>query len=273
MAFPLLLTTPQKRRNVDFLSTQAGLRFRYDFSDITTLWQDSARTIPVTANNDPIGACDDKSGLGRHIIQATAGSRPTYKTNIQNGLSVGSFDGSADNLALTGGTSFGQPLWIFAVAKSDDSGGTANHPLIGDSNNRGILLFDNGASNSIRIPFGANLTSATLLDTNWHLHSIKARGTSSLIRLDGLPDTSGNAGTNNFTTEIHVGSNAGVTLFWDGYIGEILFYRADLSDATRDAIEAYLIDKWGIGDTPAGALVDGDSVVLVDDDGKILLEA
>lgn len=46
--------------------------------DITTLWQDSARTVPVTAYGQPIGAMDDVSGNSRHELQATEINRPTY---------------------------------------------------------------------------------------------------------------------------------------------------------------------------------------------------
>lgn len=50
----------------------------YDPSDLTTLWQDSARTTPVTASGQPVGCMDDKSGNGRHLLQATAAARLTY---------------------------------------------------------------------------------------------------------------------------------------------------------------------------------------------------
>ncbi len=50
----------------------------YDPSDISTLWQDSARTTPVTTSGQPVGAIDDKSGNGRHLLQATAANRGTY---------------------------------------------------------------------------------------------------------------------------------------------------------------------------------------------------
>jgi len=52
----------------------------YDPSDLSTLWQDSARTTPVTANNDPVGAIDDLSGNGLHLLQ-TGTNRPIYKTD------------------------------------------------------------------------------------------------------------------------------------------------------------------------------------------------
>jgi hypothetical protein len=52
----------------------------YDPSDITTLYQDSGATTPVTADGDPFGYIGDKSGNGNHMVQATAGKRPVYKT-------------------------------------------------------------------------------------------------------------------------------------------------------------------------------------------------
>src|SRR5690242_121198 len=58
-----------------------------------TLWQDSARTTPVVANSDPVGAWDDASGNNNHLLQATAGKRPLYKVNILGGKPAVLFDG------------------------------------------------------------------------------------------------------------------------------------------------------------------------------------
>ena len=48
----------------------------YDPSDLTTLFQDSAGTTPVTAVEQPVGRMLDKSGYGNHAFQATSASRP-----------------------------------------------------------------------------------------------------------------------------------------------------------------------------------------------------
>jgi len=48
----------------------------YDPSDLTTLFQDSAGTTPVTAVEQPVGRILDKSGYGNHAFQATSASRP-----------------------------------------------------------------------------------------------------------------------------------------------------------------------------------------------------
>lgn len=71
----------------------AGPKVWYDYSDLSTLQQDSAGTTPVAIAGDPIGRVMDKSGAGNHSIQATAGSRPLWQTTFA------AFDGVDDNLA------------------------------------------------------------------------------------------------------------------------------------------------------------------------------
>ena len=53
----------------------------YDPSDLTTLFQDSAGTTPVTTAGQTVGKMLDKSGLGNHATQATLAQRPTYGIN------------------------------------------------------------------------------------------------------------------------------------------------------------------------------------------------
>jgi hypothetical protein len=48
----------------------------YDPSDLTTMFQDSAKTTPVTAAGQNVCAINDKSGAGLHLTQATVGSCP-----------------------------------------------------------------------------------------------------------------------------------------------------------------------------------------------------
>jgi hypothetical protein len=51
----------------------------YDPTDLSTMFQDSAGTTPVTAVEQPVGRILDKSGNGNHASQSTAASRPTYR--------------------------------------------------------------------------------------------------------------------------------------------------------------------------------------------------
>ena len=69
----------------------------YDPSDISSMYQDAAMTIPVTAHGDPVGAMMDLSGNGNHATQSVSASRPTYQTD--GFLHWLQFDGVDDNLA------------------------------------------------------------------------------------------------------------------------------------------------------------------------------
>ena len=54
----------------------------YDPSDLTTLFQNAAGTIPVTAVEQPVGLMLDKSGRGNHAYQATSANRPTLSARV-----------------------------------------------------------------------------------------------------------------------------------------------------------------------------------------------
>jgi len=69
----------------------------YDPSDLSTLFQDSAGTTPVTAATDPVGYFGDKSGRANHAVQATAAARPTYQT----GPARATLDKVDDRLSVT----------------------------------------------------------------------------------------------------------------------------------------------------------------------------
>lgn len=68
----------------------------YDPNDLTTLWQDAAGTIPVTAAGQPVGLMLDKSGRGNHAFQPTAASRPMLRQNATTGAYYLETDGSDD---------------------------------------------------------------------------------------------------------------------------------------------------------------------------------
>lgn len=54
----------------------------YDPSDMSTLFQDSAGTVPVTAAEQPVGRILDKSGRGNHASQGTSTKRPVLSARV-----------------------------------------------------------------------------------------------------------------------------------------------------------------------------------------------
>jgi len=69
----------------------------YDVSYLSTLFQDSAGTTPVTTAGQPVGLMLDNSGNNNHAAQATAAARPTYQT----GPARAALDKVDDRLSIT----------------------------------------------------------------------------------------------------------------------------------------------------------------------------
>jgi hypothetical protein len=67
----------------------------YDPSDLTTLFQDSAGTTPVTGLEQPVGLLQDKSGRGNHASQATSASRPVLSARYNLLTYTEQFDNAA----------------------------------------------------------------------------------------------------------------------------------------------------------------------------------
>lgn len=73
----------------------------FDVSDLTTLFQDTAGTTPVTAAGQTVGLLKDKSGHGSHITftGATLGSDGTlYWINFDGSTTKGTFVASGNNM-------------------------------------------------------------------------------------------------------------------------------------------------------------------------------
>lgn len=62
-----------------FAASEVGML--YDPQRIETLWQDTAGTIPVTADGQLVARIDDRSGNGRHLTQGTAANQYKYRTD------------------------------------------------------------------------------------------------------------------------------------------------------------------------------------------------
>ena len=80
-----------------FASSETGLWVASSLN--SSLKQNSDGTTAVTTTSDPVGYWADQSGNGNHLIQATAGSRPTYSSIMPSVV----FDGTDDRLGLAAG--------------------------------------------------------------------------------------------------------------------------------------------------------------------------
>lgn len=240
---------------VAFTPTQiTGLALWLDGSDIATLFQDSAKTTPVTADGQTIGAWADKSGNTNDALQTSGAAEPVYKTGIRNGKSVIRFNGSSAYMNdIAKGSWAGYTVFmVFATTAPTTSQRVLSNPAV----NQALGVVDAGGSYRFFEYNGTTFSTAisTGADTNWHYITGIADSADNRAKiykdgvfggqggiLTGTMNISGTAETNVFLGRNH---SAG-TAFFNGDIAEVLIYDSTLSSINRGLVELYLHDKWG----------------------------
>jgi hypothetical protein len=224
-----------------------------DFSDLTTLFQDAARTTAITADGQFIHGVADKSGSGNHGSQAGADSiTPVYKVNIQNGKSIARLAGANDFLAmsfaytLTAETVFavfnyagaGDYMRVFTQSDAGNDFDTAGHyiPVIRNLGNNAFGSFaDSNVRDAISI---AQSTMAIFIST----HS----GAAITNRINGTGGTPYTHTLNKAFTRARIGATFAGNQGMNGDICEVIVFDSALSDAARNAIQSYLNTKWAV---------------------------
>lgn len=221
-------------------------------------WYDASRLLLSDA--DAIATWPDLSGNGRDLAQGTAGSRPTFKTGIQNGLAVARFDGGDFINRATVNLSAYTAITILATCKATSF--VASHAVFsfgtigttaGSIELRGLLT--TGTLQVIGFGTGTSIWTAPALGSAWHcvagrIDFSAASGSEQLAWVDG--DSTGSSGgdfnnTGAFSTNavMTIGDRQSSSHQWLGDIGEVLVYGSALSNTNRLAVEAYLKAKWG----------------------------
>jgi len=253
--------------------TISGLALWLDAADPAVLFDETTGGSLVAADGG-VARWEDKSGNSRHATQATSANRPARKTAVQGGLDVLRFDGSNDLLQSTDflDLSAGQAMTIIAAIKR--SATNATHTIVSkytksnafDGNTadgwgfrflstNGMDFFggtDEGAGNSSRV------TNSTVDASAFTVLSVKVSagaisGATLYRNSSTIPSSATASGAEtleNTSFPVLVGAlmytNNVPLQYLNGDIAEIIIYDSALSDANRDAVEAYLMSKWGI---------------------------
>ncbi|MDZ4771076.1 MAG: hypothetical protein SGJ24_18295 [Chloroflexota bacterium] len=218
------------------LPSIAGLTLHLDASAITGLTDGQA-----------VAQWDDLSGGARHVTQATGVNQPTYRTGVQNGRAVVRFDGTNDFMSRTGmsGISAARNL-VAIVAKSSTSGGERFTFVARQTTGTAALMRLQSGAHRAQVRSGN--VAATDAPTTWQLHLAHNDSVNASYRRTGtLIGTASIIGTNTAPTDLYVGNEVSGN-FWDGDIGEILWYTSatDFSSTDILALEAYLRGRWDI---------------------------
>jgi len=152
-----------------FAAGEKGVWF--DPTDISTLFQDAAGTIPVTAYGQKVGRILDKSGNNNHATQATTALQPTYQIDNEGNPNL-TFSGSYTQLATSA---------IDFTATAQMMVGVGLHVVGSASAAAAIELGADVNSVNGSFLFGAPSSTAD--------HSLYLRGTSTIAaRIDNVVD-------------------------------------------------------------------------------------
>lgn len=231
----------------------------YDPSDLSTLFQDSAGTIPVTAAGQPVGRMNDKSGNANHATQVTAASRPILRNS--GALWWLEFDG-VDDFLVTGNINFTarDEISVFAgLRKLSDAavGLVAELSVNANANNGSFILTAPNNAGGPNILFASRGTAIVSAMANpvTAPGTVVATGQADIstplvsTRINGTLRSSSatSQGTGNYGTfPLYIGRRGGTTLpFWGNLYG--LIVRGLTSTAgTVTSVEAYMAQKSGV---------------------------
>jgi hypothetical protein len=225
--------------------TIPGMLLWFDASDLSTLYQDAAKTTPITTNGEPVGCWADKSGNGRDATQDTADKRPIYRTNIINGRPAIQGDRSNDALVtavINHNIGSGGNFYLLAVIRNTTSL-TWNTILgFGDANPDWSLYY-----NSLYMPGRETSPSLTAVENNknYIVEYLREGGIVSKYVNGILTEQYSNTSTySNGTFAVCAGS--GTVHYSNLYLGEVYFFNTAPSTTRRFGLRNYLKSKWGI---------------------------
>lgn len=243
-----------------YLGSSAIYSAAFDPSTITGLqaWWDASDASTITESSGSVSQVDDKSGNSNHLTQSTGSSQPSLVSAAQNGLSVLRFDGFNDYLSHNVIASDPTELTLICVVKSinGDAGNIWSHR---DQASEVLQLNYSGNPDQLRFTMRPNASFQQHIYVNAQLNTFATFGfvfnkTSSRYFVF-TNKTKGSVATNDFSNETFTSTlntlgasyyNGSYSGNFQGDICEVVIYNTALSDTDREAVEDYLIAKWGI---------------------------
>lgn len=215
-------------------------------------------SIQGLADNDPISSVANLGSAGGSFT-ASGSTRPTFKTNIKNGLSIARFDGTNDCLTGAALSSYmgASAKTIFIVGRWTG----ATWPSVTQWQAPAFIADGSGyfsvAANTVSGPVDAFQAynydggydyasgSTTRYKDQWYVICCTHDGTNLKIYVDsGAAASTASTGTALMTGTTQIGKS--YTYFLNGDIGQMLVYNSALNDGDRQTYRDQLLAKWGI---------------------------
>lgn len=233
--------------------------FAYDPNDLSTMWQDAAGTIPVTAAGQPVGLMKDKSGRNNHAYQTASASRPILQRNATTGVYYLAFDGTDDFLQTNSidFTATDKVSLFTGVRKLSDATTSviaefsANTALTTNSFFlvglvSGALQFNSrGYGNSTTVnsrgfPAPSSVVISSVGDISGDVSKIRANGGSYAVNV-------GDQGTGNYGNHpLYIGRRAGSSLPFNGHLYSLIGIGRLTTDSETIALEKAIAKNTGV---------------------------
>ena len=199
-----------------------------------------------------VGQWDDSSGNSNHAIQGTSGNQAVV---ADGGLN---FDGSNDHYDLNTITVANDSAFCLAIVLNQDT--VANNTILSKTANEVVSIKDaqtiefktNGNGNvttELVVPNGTFTTTQKLLvvlnrDINGAF-SIFQNGNAVTIDVDNSTNAAEGENQGGFTLDV-LGSNAGISNFFDGKILDLAFWNGELSQQDIADVNSYFTGIHGL---------------------------
>lgn len=224
----------------------------FNFSPLSlkpVVWLDASDTSTITSSSGNVSQWGDKSGNGYNFTQATTANQPKTGTNTINGLNVITFDGTNDSMLNASVPATSHPSTYVAVVK-ETAAITATKSIMNANGTNFFAMFFSGSnalnSRSLNVfsDFESTIgptfqtTNTTVLYTvvDGSYSEFGVNRSFSIVTMPGsLRSATLRLATNAF-------SNGE---FFNGQIGEALYFNEHLTSSKRDRLIRFLQRKWG----------------------------
>jgi hypothetical protein len=228
----------------------AGLELWYDQSDLSTLWQEPARSTQVSGAGDPVGAWDDKSGNAGHVLQTGADStRPTYQTT--GILFSAAATQYLDNSSYLPGTTTLTSFVVFQTSAVSGAFLGLVNAAVGSEQINHFTDFDGTVHHVKRNTSFISVSTASAYDDGFThvLTGMESAIDDRSIWVDGGDSANETTSVPDFTPTVYTlgglrDSSPG--FYYTGYLMEVIWYDTALGTTDRESVEAYLTSKWSI---------------------------
>jgi hypothetical protein len=250
--------------NIPFTaSAQKSIFFTPTMIPSLALWFDASDQTTITQSSGTVSEWRDKSSNAYSVIQGTASNRPTYATNLLNGLpgvqlsatsylyqvgsSMPNFSSSpATTVYMVAKNGSTMPNWniINTMWFTGISGGTQRyHFSFGYLTTNGITLFAKGAAVVNPSAYVVPLNSNAII-------GFSSSATSNFIFYNGSNTAYASSGAlpsaNNSTWFLFGDARLSTPPVTDENIYEYVGFNTVLTTAQQQAVEGYLATKWGL---------------------------